>query len=529
MRRPSVPLKLFWGAFLALVFWLRWGDAFGDEGMRNVLTFMSTAVCLAVSWIWLLLRAGLAQPARLKVLWIPPAVLVLFVALVRVDGFSGAMIPSLSWRAAQPATPRTGHIPPSTDHGGMTEAGPNDFPGFLGLDRHARADGTTLAPDWTSAPPKLLWRHPVGLGWSGFAVVGDLAVTMEERESSTGLYAYSLTGGEPLWAYTWPGRFDQSLAGPGPRCTPSIAAGRVLAQDAHGFVVCVSAADGSLLWDYDLREAFGVSDDQERQNVLYGRSNSPLVTHDMVILPGGGEATAKQVGLIAFDLTTGDVRWESPARQQSYASPTRATLAGVDQILTVNEGSLSGHDPENGMILWEHPWPSSSSADSAASQAVPLGPDGVLISKGYGMGAMRLELSVADSGQLDATPLWHERRLLRTKLTNIVIHEGYAYGLSDGILECVDLAAGQRVWKGGRYGHGQVLGTGELLLVQTEEGRVVLRAASPNAGPGSPASDLGSIDALDGKAWNNMALAGDVLLVRNAREASAWRLPTSKD
>jgi outer membrane protein assembly factor BamB len=524
MRRTPLALKLLWAILIAHVIWLRMSDAYGDQGMRNVSSFFSIVTGLLVHWVWLLLRAGLERGPRLRWLWMPPMAGLLFFACVRIDGFSGAMIPGLSWRLSSRPVPRVVGENTVVEHGGAATASPLDYPGFLGLGRMGRADGVQLVPDWNAHPPQLLWRQALGAGWSGFAVLGDLAVTMEERGPSTGLYAYSLASGDPLWAHTWPGTFAQSLAGPGPRCTPSIAQGRVYAQDAHGLLVCVAAADGKLIWEHQLREEYGVSQAQETGNVLYGRSNSPLVTDGMVIVPGGGDPDAKQVGLAAFDALTGEALWESPARQLSYASPTRATLAGVDQILTVNEGSVSGHDPRDGHILWEYPWPSGSSADSAASQPVPLPPDGVLISKGYGLGAMRLRLTPVAGDALEVTALWHERRLLRTKLTNVVLHGGFAYGLSDGILECADLERGRRVWKGGRYGHGQILGSGDLLLVQTEEGQVILREASPEARPGTPGADLGRIDALDGKAWNNMALAGDVLLVRNGREASAWRL-----
>lgn len=525
MKRTPPLIRVLWAVLALHVIWLRLTDAHGDQGLRNAFTFISLVSGLVIHWAWMILAGGLDRRSRLIWLLTPPLCLAVFFSCVRFNGYSGYMIPDFSWRwtglAAPPeVTLSKGAIPTAA-----AASNPMDYPGFLGPGRRGRADGVDLVPDWRTRPPQLLWRQPVGKGWSGFAVQGDLAVTMEERAGTTGLYAYSLTTGEILWAHTWPGSFDHSLAGPGPRCTPSIALGRVYGHGPRGRLVCVTAETGALVWEHNLPLEYGVSQEQETKNVLYGRANSPLVTEGMLIIPAGGDAAGKQVGLAAFDSLTGDVLWESPRRQQSYASPTRANLAGVDQILTVNEGSITGHDPKDGKILWEHPWPSGSSSDSAASQAVPLPPDGVLISKGYGLGALRLQLSPTAVGPLEVRVLWHERRLLRTKLTNVVLRGPYAYGLSDGILECADLDQGRRIWKGGRFGHGQILGSGELLLVQTEEGEIILREASPEAKPGTPGADLGRIQALDGKAWNNMALAGDVLLVRNSREASAWRLP----
>ena len=87
---------------------------------------------------------------------------------------------------------------------------------------------------------------------------------------------------------------------------------------------------------------------------------------------------------------------------------------------------------------------------------------------------------------------------------------------------CADrgLADGARRWKGGRYGQGQVLRVGGLLLVQAESGEVVAVACSPEKH-----RVMGRFAAIDGQTWNNLCLTGDRLLVRNAEEAACYRLP----
>ena len=116
-------------------------------------------------------------------------------------------------------------------------------------------------------------------------------------------------------------------------------------------------------------------------------------------------------------------------------------------------------------------------------------------------------------------PLFENRRILQTKFCNVVVQGDHVYGLSDGILECVDLAGGQRVWKGGRYAQGQILGVGDLLLVQAESGAVALVEATP-AGH----RELGRFSALKDKTWNNPSLYGRFLLVRNAEQAACYEL-----
>jgi outer membrane protein assembly factor BamB len=119
--------------------------------------------------------------------------------------------------------------------------------------------------------------------------------------------------------------------------------------------------------------------------------------------------------------------------------------------------------------------------------------------------------------------VWHETGSLKTKFTNVAIHEGHAYGLSDGILECVRLADGKRMWKAGRYGQGQVLRVGGLLLVQEESGDVTLVDASPEKH-----RVRARCDAIEGQTWNNLCLAGNRLLVRNAEEAACYELPVKE-
>ena len=196
-----------------------------------------------------------------------------------------------------------------------------------------------------------------------------------------------------------------------------------------------------------------------------------------------------------------------------------ATLAGVEQILIVNHHAIVAHDPANGRVLWRYPWIGD---QPKVPQPVPIGADKVLIASGYGIGCMLLDIKAGPDGELSASEAWKKHSLkLKPKFTNVVLHEGFVYGLDDGrSLVCLDLARGERKWQGGHYGHGQILLVGDLLLVQSEEGDVALVEATPKR-----YRELTRFKAIEGKTWNNPALAGRYLLVRNAEEAACYELP----
>jgi outer membrane protein assembly factor BamB len=202
------------------------------------------------------------------------------------------------------------------------------------------------------------------------------------------------------------------------------------------------------------------------------------------------------------------------------------TLAGTKQVVSVNNDSVTGHDAETGAVLWTHEWKTFA---AKCSQPVPIGDDRLFLSMGYGFGAQIITIEKKD-GTWAVKPGWAKNRSMRTTFSNVVIHNGYVYGIDDGALQCIDLKTGQQKWRQSRdeaCGTGQVLGVDDQLILQAENGRVYLVAADPEQ-----YKVLGEMDALhdptgktDDKTWNNPALAGKYLLVRNGLQAICYELP----
>ena len=353
---------------------------------------------------------------------------------------------------------------------------PNDFPQFLGPRRDNHLD-THLAADWETSPPKLVWKQPIGEGWAGFAVVGNHAVTMQQRGQEEWATCHELATGKIVWKNAIAGRHSNVLGGIGPRSTPTIEGGQVYVMHAIGTLRCLDGSDGKTLWEHDLLKDFELSPSAETSQTSWGRSASPLIYENAVIVPAGGPA-GKAVTLVAYDKSTGAMLRRGGTRTPGYASPSLAVIDGVPQILMVSEDFMGSYDAKTGELLWEVAWQGSSSGNANVSNARQIGPDRVFLSKGYGIGAKLMQVARQD-GKWTTKNLWQNNRTLRTKFSNVVFKDGFGYGLSEAYLECGDIKTGKKKWTGSRFGYGQILGVGDDLLVLSEEGEVALVAMSP--------------------------------------------------
>ena len=400
---------------------------------------------------------------------------------------------------------------------------PNDMPRFLGRLGQPLSIDFNIETDWAAHPPEEVWRRKMGAGWSSFSVVNGFAVTLEQRGTDELVSCYRAADGELMWWDVHPARHETILGGIGPRSTPTIHEGRVYATGATGLLRCLDGATGKRLWDVDLLGLVDSNPDEDLGRVAWGRSSSPLIVDDTVVVPVGGKPKGKIISLAAFDLVSGDQRWSSGKTQVSYASPILANILGQRQIVSINENNVTGHNPTTGDVLWIVEWDGSSTGSANVSQPIMLPDDRMLLSKGYGGGVKLVQFSTK-AEKIATSTIYHESRLLKTKFTNGARHGNYIFALSDGILECVDWTTGERQWKRGRYGHGQVLLLGDSLLVQTETGEVVLLDATADGH-----HEVAQLAALTSQTWNNPTLYGDLLLLRNSEEAVCYRLRRSAD
>jgi len=360
--------------------------------------------------------------------------------------------------------------------------------------------------DWEKNPPVEIWRRPLGAGWSSFAVAGSMAITQEQRGENELVVCYDLATGDILWSHADRERFENVLGGIGPRATPAISPPWVYTLGPTGILNCLLLKDGSLNWSVNVLASRGCP------NQEWGKSSSPMVLGGLVIVTAGGEPCP---GLVAYRKDSGEEAWESSPAKAGYSSPSAETIAGEEQVLILNHNFLSSHRHDTGATLWSHPW---KGGMQKVSQPVVLKGDRVLVSSGYGLGSELFSVLKSPAGTFETRSIWKNRNL-KSKFANILIHGDEAYGLDDGIMVCIDMANGKRHWKGGRYGHGQLLLVGDRILVMSERGQAVVVRPDRKG-----LKETARIQMLEGKTWNHPALASPYLLVRNAEEAACYRL-----
>ena len=477
---------------------------------------------LLIAWPWVLTVAAAwwaaTQRAGSRRRQVGLAVLATAVwacgALVRLEGLGGDLAPSFAWRWTPTAEERfLSERRVAPDAAGSTDSlvvGPNDWPEFRGPRRDGVVRGVRLdAATWSERPPRLIWKRRVGPGWSSFAVVGGFAFTQEQRGENEAVVCYRLLDGEPVWTREMPGRFWEVVAGAGPRATPTFAAGRLYAFTADGVLVCLDAADGQLRWRRDVKADTAAALPQ------WGFASSPLVVAGRIIVIAGGP---EERSVAAYGATDGAIAWFGGRGTYSYASPQPAVIDGVEQILSATDQGLDALDPATGATLWSYAWTVHEGAARIVQPYVTRDEE-IVLATGYGAGTRRLRPRRRD-GAWHVEEVWSTRRF-NPYFNDFVVVDEYAYGFDGNIFCCVDLKTGDRRWKAGRFGYGQVLSVedGRRLLVLGDEGQAVLSAADPDE-----LRELGRFQALDGKTWNHPVIVGRRLLVRNAEESACYEL-----
>src|SRR5215471_20459932 len=125
-----------------------------------------------------------------------------------------------------------------------------------GPHRNFTTEASGLKPSWPSTGPKVIWKRPLGEGYSSPSVEGSALYTMYGRPGQEIVTALEAGTGKTIWEHSTPMAFrsDAPEMGNGPYATPLLAGGRVFTAGVNGRLQCLDRKTGEpqwtqMLWD----------------------------------------------------------------------------------------------------------------------------------------------------------------------------------------------------------------------------------------------------------------------------------------
>jgi outer membrane protein assembly factor BamB len=338
-------------------------------------------------------------------------------------------------------------------------------PNYDGIDSTSR-----IALPWPKDGPTVLWRRPIGQGYSGFVIVGDKAYTQMQGREGQRLICLDLHTGETLWEtrYNWPWLVDNDW--PGPYATPTYSDGRVFFAGARGVVGCADAKNGDLIWSRNVLEEFNP------RGVNFGYASTPLVILGKVYLPLGG----KGASVIALDAQTGAVAWQTGSDEASYSPCIPAVTGGSTQIVSYLSTATVAHDPHTGKELWRQRWGGGYSPHGTW----PIYREPYLFRTHPFKRGCRVDRIVKSDSGTALELVWLNKEIcadfLSPVLTETAIFgfdvrtpQADRDGNTRGSFACLDFKTGDTLWRTNAVSHASVQVCDGNLLIMNEEGELI--------------------------------------------------------
>src|SRR5262245_36301177 len=331
-------------------------------------------------------------------------------------------------------------------------AAADDWPQWMGPNRDAVWAETGIVDRLPADGPKVLWRVPIGGGYSGPAVVGDQVYVLDyvktagdAKENPLGradlkgqerVLCFDASSGKVVWKHEYDCPYKISYPA-GPRCTPTVHAGKVYALGAMGNLICLDAAKGTVLWSKDFPKDFGV------KAPLWGFCGHPFVDGERLICIVGGDGTTA----MAFDKDTGKEVWRAlSSKETGYCAPTIIEAGGARQLIIWHGEALNSLDPKTGKLHWTFPFVT----HTGMAIMLPRKDSDYLFAGSVFGNTVCLKLA---ADQPAAAEAWRGPKdmkgsaLFPTNMTPFV-EDGVLYGVDQpGQFRAVKIATGERLWE----------------------------------------------------------------------------------
>lgn len=340
-------------------------------------------------------------------------------------------------------------------------------------DGHFRNE-TNLLKEWPAEGPKMILKvEDIGKGYSSPILANGTIYITGMKDTLDYLSAIDMSG-KVKWQVPYGRSWVQSF--PETRSSPTIDGDRIYVVAGVGRLGCFNVADGSEIW------AVNVDKDYEGEWHIWGVSESPLVTGNIVICTPGGGVTS----LVAFDKMTGKEIWRTPSvgGQRSYVSPTLYEYNGKTYILAATARNLFAIHPENGEVAWSYSYYDAKEWDQPgliwANTPIWQG-DRIYISKGYDFPSKMLQVNAEGTGVTEV----FTNEVLDNHHHGVVLVDGYVYASNwinngKGNWVCMDWNSGEIKWETTWENKGAIVyADGLLYLYEEKRGNVALVKPSP--------------------------------------------------
>jgi len=351
----------------------------------------------------------------------------------------------------------------------------SDWSQFLGPSRNGVYPATNLAAAWPKDGPPVVWRRPVGQGFSGPVVSSGKLILFHRIESNEVVECLEAKTGKAIWTNSYPTAYRDDFGfDEGPRATPAISENWVYAFGAEGVLSCFDLSTGAKIWTVNIKRDF------RAPKGFFGPACSPLVEGEAVLMIVGGR---NGFGIAAFNKATGKVLWKATDDEASYASPITTTLHNQRTTLFLTRSELVAADPVTGNVFFRFPFEPPIHSSVTAASPVVIG-DTVFLSACYDTGAVLLKVN-ADLKSVQK--LWEGPDILSNHYATSVYHNGFLFGLhgrtDPGMetpsLRCVDVRTGTVRWKKD-FMAATITLVGNDLLILSERGELIGAPASPD-------------------------------------------------
>ncbi len=381
-----------------------------------------------------------------------------------------------------------------------------DWPHWLGPGRNATVSGFLAPAQWPASLTQQ-WRRTVGLGESTPALEGNRLYAFTRQEDEEVILSLNTRDGSELWRYSYPAIAVTGPAKPypGPRSSPAVADGKLIALGVGGVLTCLDADSGRLIWKRD-----DLTNDIPR----FFNSASPLVVEGLCVVYLGG---VDKGCLHAVGLNDGKSRWQWEGEPPSYSSAVPLTLGVSTQVVLLTEKNLRGISLTDGKPLWRIPTPLNPGYWNSATPMVD-GPRVYYSGQGTGTRAVNVE-----NPDQTGTPrqIWHNAQV-GTVYNTPILHEDLLFGISDrGRFFCLEALTGKTVWvRTNRVSNfGTVLKAGGVLVGLPEHSDLVFFKPSRQG-----YEELAHYRVSDTPLYSFPLLSGNKIFIRDRDSITLWTM-----